>query len=577
MAGNGGLYPARPQQWVFPSVTPRPVGSLRLFPKVPLKLLAKVMRREILISELLSEVRVAILEEGKLAELWIDVPDRERRIGAIYLAKVRRIVQGINAAFLDIGLEQDAFLHFSDVAEEAVEEQVHWEEGEEESRAEVSGTAVRRQPRTAKTNGKPKAYPVFRTRRSGTVVIPLELGQKLLVQVMRDAYGQKGMRVTTRVTIPGHYLILAPFESGIGVSQKIANEDERRRLRFIVRSLLPADYGCIIRTAAQGQKAEVLQRELRWLLEEWRRVERQARLGGRPQLLRPEDPIYIEAVREFLAPDVERIFVDSRSIYRVLRQYLSRVAPEMLSRLELYTDKEPLFDRFGIESEIAQLHQRRVALPSGGSLVIDYTEAMTVIDVNTGRGMGDPSQESNALRTNLEAAREIARQVRLRDIGGIVLVDFIDLQQEKNRQLVYEELKRELSRDRAKTVVYPMTHLGMLPFTRQRVGRSVLEKLTEPCPTCQGSGRVYVGAVVVNSLERWLRNFRTHAREWRVQLHIHPHIARVLTRGLFSHRLRLMVRYRVWLRIHPDPRLPMDQFRCISLRRRRDITEEYRS
>ncbi|MDW8225339.1 MAG: Rne/Rng family ribonuclease [Bacteroidota bacterium] len=473
------------------------------------------MRREILVSELLSEIRVAVLEDGKLTELWIDVPERERLVGAIYLARVKRIVQGINAAFVDIGLEQDGFLHFSDVVE-SIEEPKGSAGESEESRVESPAAPVQQKVRPAKADGKPRGYPVFWTRRAGKVVIPLEPGRKLLVQVMRDAYAEKGVRVTTHVTIPGHYLVLAPFEGSIGISQRISDEEERRRLRRIVRALLPAEYGCIVRTAAQGQSAEALQRELRWLLDEWRRVERQARVGRKPQLLRPEDPIYIEVMREFLTPEVQRVLVDSRSVYRSLRQYLHRLAPDMLPRLELYTDREPLFDRFGVEAEVARLYQRRIPLPSGGSLVIDHTEAMTVIDVNTGRSIGDPSQETNALRTNLEAVREIARQVRLRDIGGIILVDFIDLQQEKNRQQVYEELKRELARDRAKTLVYPMTHLGMLPFTRQRIGRSILEKLTEPCPTCQGSGRVYAAAVIMNSLERWLKNFRTHSREWRV-------------------------------------------------------------
>ncbi|MCS7176941.1 MAG: Rne/Rng family ribonuclease [Candidatus Kapabacteria bacterium] len=534
------------------------------------------MRRQILIAELLSEIRVAVLEDGRLTELWIDVPDRERLVGAIYLGRVKRIVRGINAAFVDIGLPQDAFLHFSDVAESVAElTAAIQEEGQEESAS--STPAARQRIRSGRENGSPPSYPVFQTRRAGKVVIPLEAGQKVLVQVMRDAYAEKGVRVTTHVTIPGHYVVLSPLGSGVGVSQKITDEEERRRLRRVVRSVLPEDYGCIVRTAAQGQSPEVLQQELKWLLAEWQRIERQARTRRAPQLLRPEDPIYIEAMREFLSPEVERILVDSRPIYNALRQYLKRVAPGFLPRLELYTDKESLFDRFEIESEVARLYQRRVPLPSGGSLVIDHTEAMTVIDVNAGRSLSDPSQEINALRTNLEAAREIARQVRLRDIGGIVLVDFIDLQQERHRQQVYEELKRELARDRAKTVVYPMTHLGMLPFTRQRVGRNILEKLTEPCPTCQGSGRLYGSVVVLNSLERWLRNFRTHTREWRVLVRVHPTVARQLTQGIFSRRLRLMLRYRVWLRVQPEPRLPMDQFRCFSLRRQRDVTDEYRS
>jgi ribonuclease G len=534
------------------------------------------MARELLISALLSEVRIAVLEEGRLFELWVDEPERERLVGNIYVGRVKKIVQGLNAAFLDIGLPQDAFLHFSDVVE-SLEGLDAAEEDADSKAADAKVAAPPRPVRATKANGRNREYPTFWTRRSGRVTIPLEPQQRLIVQVMRDAYAEKGVRVTTHVTIPGHYFVLAPFDTGIGVSHKIGDEEERRRLRRLVRQLLPAEYGCIVRTAAQGQDTETLQRELRWLLQEWNQIEQQARKARPPQLLRREPPLYIEAVREFLAPELQRILVDSRPIYREIRQYLQRIVPQELHKLELYTDKEPLFDRFGIEAEVERLYQRRVPLPGGGSIVIDHTEAMVVIDVNAGRGMYDASQELNALRTNLEAAREIARQVRLRDIGGIVLVDFIDLQQERHRQQVYEELKRELARDRAKSVVYPMTHLGMLPFTRQRIGRSIVEKLSEPCPTCQGSGRLYVAAVLLNSIERWLRNFRTHSREWRLRLVVHPRIARQLCAGILSRRLRLMLRYRVWLHVAPDPNMPADQFRMISLRRNRDVTQEYRS
>ncbi len=534
------------------------------------------MTRELLISALLSEVRVAVLEEGRLFELWVDEPERERLVGNVYVGYIKKIVQGLNAAFLDIGLPQDAFLHFSDVVE-SLEGLDAAEEDADSKAADAKVAAPPRPVRATKANGRHRVYPTFWTRRSGRVTIPLEPQQRLIVQVMRDAYAEKGVRVTTHVTIPGHYFVLAPFDTGIGISHKIGDEEERRRLRRLVRQMLPAEYGCIVRTAAQGQDAEALQRELRWLLQEWSQIEQRARKARSPQLLRREPPLYIEAVREFLAPELQRILVDSRAIYREIRQYLQRIAPQTLHKLELYTDKEPLFDRFGIEAEVERLYQRRVPLPGGGSIVIDHTEAMVVIDVNAGRGMYDASQELNALRTNLEAAREIARQVRLRDIGGIVLVDFIDLQQERHRQQVYEELKRELARDRAKTVVYPMTHLGMLPFTRQRIGRSIVEKLSEPCPTCQGSGRLYAATVLLNSIERWLRNFRTHSREWRLRLVVHPRIARQLCAGILSRRLCLMLRYRVWLQVVPDPNMPSDQFRMISLRRNRDVTQEYRS
>jgi hypothetical protein len=273
------------------------------------------MARELLISALLSEVRIAVLEEGRLFELWVDEPERERLVGNIYVGRVKKIVQGLNAAFLDIGLPQDAFLHFSDVVE-SLEGLDTAEEDAGSKAADAKVAAPPRPVRATKANGRNREYPTFWTRRSGRVTIPLEPQQRLIVQVMRDAYAEKGVRVTTHVTIPGHYFVLAPFDTGIGVSHKIGDEEERRRLRRLVRQLLPAEYGCIVRTAAQGQDTETLQRELRWLLQEWNQIEQQARKARPPQLLRREPPLYIEAVREFLAPELQRILVDSRPIYR---------------------------------------------------------------------------------------------------------------------------------------------------------------------------------------------------------------------------------------------------------------------
>jgi len=535
------------------------------------------MTQVIYMSHSLDETRIAITENGELVEYFADIPDRERLVGSIFLGSVEKIVQGMNAAFIDIGLEQDAFLHFSDV-DTSLED--HYDTNDDTdgslvtTDAENLSVAARQALRLEHPQQRSRAKPTFRTKRSGEVVINLQPRQMVLVQVTREAYASKGVRVTTRITLPGRYVVLLPFENVIGISRKIDSPTERRRLRMLARRVLPPGAGCIIRTAAEHQTEHELQRDWESLLAKWRRIEQQLATRTKPGLLYREENIASSIVRDLLTPNVERIIVDSSRLYRTIETYLAETDPDLLPRLHLYRSSEPLFEHAGIASQLSLITARRISLPSGGTIVLDHTEAMLVVDVNTGRATSDAEQERNALRTNLEAAEAIARQLRLRDVGGIIIVDFIDMANPKHRQQLVERMRALVRRDRAKTVIYSITELGLLQMTRQRVRQNLFEWLTEPCPTCQGLGRISNRSSVVSRLDRWLGYYKRSGVERRLIIRAHPTVVTYLIDGSISRLVRLMVRHFLRLRLEPDPTLPQDCFRIISHRTGTDITAQ---
>jgi len=535
------------------------------------------MTQVIYMSHSLDETRIAITENGELVEYFADIPDRERLVGSIFLGSVEKIVQGMNAAFIDIGLEQDAFLHFSDV-DTSLED--HYDTNDDTdgslvtTDAENLSVAARQALRLEHPQQRSRAKPTFRTKRSGEVVINLQPRQMVLVQVTREAYASKGVRVTTRITLPGRYVVLLPFENVIGISRKIDSPTERRRLRMLARRVLPPGAGCIIRTAAEHQTEHELQRDWESLLAKWRRIEQQLATRTKPGLLYREENIASSIVRDLLTPNVERIIVDSSRLYRTIETYLAETDPDLLPRLNLYRSSEPLFEHARIASQLSLITARRISLPSGGTIVLDHTEAMLVVDVNTGRATSDAEQERNALRTNLEAAEAIARQLRLRDVGGIIIVDFIDMANPKHRQQLVERMRALVRRDRAKTVIYSITELGLLQMTRQRVRQNLFEWLTEPCPTCQGLGRISNRSSVVSRLDRWLGYYKRSGVERRLIIRAHPTVVTYLIDGSISRLVRLMVRHFLRLRLEPDPTLPQDCFRIISHRTGTDITAQ---
>ena len=530
------------------------------------------MVRRILINVTPSSQRIAITEDGKLAELFTEAPDSDNHIGNIYLGRVTKILQGMNAAFINIGLEQDAFLHFSDVDSSMEDASDDDDEDEDDTLAptvESSDVALR----TAKAIAK-KRLPTFATKRSGEITINLQPKQQVIVQVTREAYHQKGVRVTTKVGLTGRNVVLLPFDSSVGVSRKIQSGRERKRLRMAAREILPEGMGCIIRTAASGLDNHGVQHEFAALLETWKEVEDEVRKGVEPRLLHEEAGIAQGVIRDLFKDDVAQVVVDDRKLYRDVKAYIERTAPHLRGKVELYSESRPIFDTFGIERDVHQTHQRRVYLPSGGSIVIDHTEAMVVIDVNSGRASNEKTQENNAVKTNFEAAREVAKQLRLRDIGGMVLVDFIDMQQEENRKKLFNEMRYETQRDRAKTVIYPTTQLGIMQITRQRIRQSMAERTNEDCPLCFGTGKVQNPETTRNAIDRWLRMFRARTWKMRVTIKAHPYVVQFLQRNRMQSTAKWLRSYFLRVRLVEDNDLEAGEFLAL-LPNGKDVTKEY--
>ncbi|MBR9978250.1 MAG: Rne/Rng family ribonuclease [Bacteroidetes bacterium] len=529
------------------------------------------MQKEIIINASENAQRIAIIEDGTLAELFVESEEKGRMVGDIYLGTVAKVMEGIQAAFINIGLNQDAFLHYSDVGDAFRDFGAIT--GDQSDSAETDDEDEEEGKPVADTRGKRGRQPRRRQYRPSHV--QLTRGQEIVVQIFKEPVGNKGVRVTTEVALPGRFVVLMPFDNKIGVSRKINNFKEKRRLRRLVRGILPTGYGVIIRTVAEGRPEEVLRADLEALVASWREIERGLRKAQPPMMVYKDMNTSSSTMRDLFSEEVTRVAVDSRRLYREIRAYLNLVAPNKVDVLSYHGDRVPIFDAFGIEKQIQQSMSRKVWLKSGGYLIIEHTEAMKVIDVNSGRYAAKREQELNSLRTNLESAREIARQIRLRDLGGIIVIDYIDMDQEENKRKLVEEMRREMRRDRAKYTILPLTDFGLMQITRQRVRDSVQISLSDTCPTCQGTGRVLSKSAMLTQIERWFRRFRTQSKDMRLTLIVHPTMADFLTEGTFSHVNKLMLKYFVRIRIEAELSLGVDEFRVISRRRNRDITKEY--
>jgi ribonuclease G len=566
------------------------------------------LKREILINGSQRETRVAILEDDRLVELLVDRPDHRRTVGDIYLGRVEAVLPGIQAAFVDIGLEKSAFLHASDLLEPEEDEEPEEEEVEEVSVAEtpasqteatvveesVEAPSVERKPnwrsrdrRRRRNNGAAateRNEPGERRQReiSPRRALPniqdiLKKGQTLPVQVTKEPIGTKGCRVTAQISLPGRFLVYMPYASKVGVSRKIESREQRAKLREMVSKLLPKDAGgVIVRTVAEGVTEEHFRREIESLLALWKKINRKKTFVRRaPAVLQRETSLTRGIIRDLFSSKVDALHVDMKELYNEIEQYLQQIDPELMSRVQFYTEATPLFDKFDIESEIRDLFKARVELPTGGSLVIQPTEALISIDVNTGRYTGKKDPEKTILRTNLEAAREIARQIRLRDIGGIIVCDFIDMETRFNRDKVLQELRTHLGRDRARTKALAVSELGLVEMTRQRVRPSLWHSMTTDCPTCAGSGRVFTPEVVVRRLERALKRAGHERRERQLSVRLHPEVALYLLEDEPRLLQTLTKITGVDIELRDDPMMRLDEFRLMSRPAGRDVTDIY--
>ena len=504
---------------------------------------------------------MAILEDDRLVELLVDRPDARRSVGDIYLGRVEAVLPGIQAAFVDIGAEKSAFLHASDLVEDEDEDDPSEPGDEDDESGDGNGNG----------GGRGRSR-----RRLPNVADELKRGESKLVQVIKEPISTKGSRVTAQVSLAGRFLVYMPFASRVGVSRKIEGREQRTRLRELVGRLVPKDEGgWIIRTVADDLTEDRCKREIDHLLGIWKKIKRKAGSVRPPALLQRETSLTRGIVRDLFSDKVDSLLVDSRQLHNEISQYLSQIDPELQQRVHLYRDETPLFDEYDIEAEIRGLFQQRVELPTGGYLIIQPTEALTSIDVNTGRYTGKKDPESTILRTNLEAAREVARQLRLRDIGGIIVVDFIDMETRGNRDKVLQELRTHLGRDRARTKAFAVSELGLIEMTRQRVRPSLLQSMTEACPSCSGTGRVFRPEVVVRRMERSLKRAGADHKERQLAVRLHPDVALYLLEQEPNFLRQLEKATGLELEVRDDPMMRLDEFRMMAKPAGRDVTELY--
>lgn len=501
------------------------------------------MQRDVLVTVDEHETRIALLENSILTEYYFERHDSKRLTGNIYKGRVTSIVPGIDAAFLDIGLGRNSFLFVSDVFPPMTREDFDFNEEDEDTGSHIPDTDDERY----------LPPPSIRD--------VLKEGQEILVQVTREPIGAKGSRVSTCLSLPGRFLVLLPATDHVGISRRIGDAAERERLRKIAKSLVPSRMGLIVRTAGEGREAEAFRADMHFLMAQWERVQRVAESARAPALVHEEAVITHRLVRDILTGDVNRIVVDDRSLGDSLRDYMEAVLPEVARKVKIHDGPTDLFTQYGVEAQISGLRSKKVGLGSGGYLVIDETEALTVIDVNTGKYIGERNLEETVLATNLEAAGEIARQIRLRDLGGIIIVDFIDMQRPENRQLVLQQLETSLRNDRSRTEILDLTPLGLVEMTRKRVRKSLNRILSQPCPYCRGQGSILSSVTMMIRALRKLETMCEESTMKEIRLYIHPNLAARLIEERSEDIERLEKKYRKTIRVMPAPNLHFEDIR----------------
>lgn len=532
------------------------------------------MRKEIIINSTATQNRVAITEDGKLVDFFVDHLEKHRMVGNIYLGRVARVLPGIRAAFIDIGLKHDAFLHFSDIGDKLDEMK---EILDEEDDSDFEDDELLEKEQHAGVNEVKESPPAIHVKQveKERQIPKLKKSEDIVIQIIKEPVKDKGVRVSSSISIPGRFCVLLPFDNKIGVSKKIIDYRERRRLRRLARGILPKNCGLIIRTAAKDQEEKLLAADLHYLVNAWQETQKRIKEKTPPSIVYNDLSTTVSVIRDFFTPDVSKIFIDSKKIYRDIKDYVQFIQPELVEKVELYKGSRAIFDEFRIEEQIKGLMGRRVQLPSGGHVVIEHTEAMVVIDVNSGRYAAKKDQESNSLKTDLEAAREIVRQLRLRDIGGLIVVDFIDLEEEKNRKKVYDELKKEFKKDRAKIALLPMTEFGLMQITRERIRENILQSMHDVCPYCNGTGLITKQSNLIHEIEEWLKRYKHEGKYKSLTIRVHPSLADSLRKGKISILTRWRFRFIISIKVEQDEKINIQKFQILSTKTGEELTEEF--
>lgn len=509
------------------------------------------MKKEIVINSAPHEIRIAILEDGDLVEQLIERAESRRIVGNIYKGRVTSVKPGLQAAFVEVGLERAGFLHASDL----------FHGGLDASEADAPA------PRGRQV--------VQRNQKLPDIASALKVGDELLVQVTKESIGTKGPRLTADLSLPGRFLVLMPKGRHIGVSRKIEDRRERVRLKQILQKIRPDAGAFIIRTAAAKVAEDPLRQDVRYLHSLWQEIRKNAEELPALSLVHEDVGMVVGLIRDIFKNDVDRLIIDDKDDYRLLVKYVQTFAPQLKGRIKYYRESMPIFDHFEIEPEIKKSLDKRVWMKKGGYLVIEPTEALVSVDVNTGRFTGKKNQEETIFQTNMLAAREVSRQLRLRDFGGIIVIDFIDMENEANKKRVLAELRNHLKRDRARTKVFAVSGLGLIEMSRQRVRPSLLSQLSDPCPYCTGTGKVLSLETMSNRIERLAHRIGSATREKRLQIQANPTLALYLLEQRGEQFRELCRTFDLEINVMDDPALHLEQFRIVSLTSDRDLIAEF--
>lgn len=503
------------------------------------------MEKELLINSTSRDVEIALIEEGKLVELHRQKNNSRFSVGDIFLGRVKKLMPGLNAAFVDIGHPKDAFLHYTDLGPKLP------------SLISFTNKAVNDPSSTPKLDNFDLTKEIVKTGRIDKV---LGKRQYILVQILKEPISTKGPRLSCEITLPGRYLVLVPFSNAIAVSKKISNSDERKRLERLLISIKPKNFGIILRTAAEGRKVAVLHEEIRELLNKWQSIHDQMKSSKPPIKLLSELDKTSTLLRDILSEDFSNIVVNDKETFHGIKDYLHNIMPKKEGIVKLHKSNRTLFDDFGITKQIKSSFGKTSTMNSGAYIVIEHTEAMHVIDVNSGPKLSVKNQQEAVLTVNLEAAKEISRQVRLRDIGGLIIVDFIDMKVPDHKRLLVRKMREFMKNDSAQHTVLSLSKFGLMQITRQRVRPEVKINTTEVCPTCNGTGKIDASILLVDDINRDLEYIVRNRPKSKLKLRVHPYVYAYLKRGLKSEQVKWFLKYNKWIKIEEDHKYHLTKY-----------------
>ena len=503
--------------------------------------------KEIFINSSVAGNRIAILDNKELVELFLDTPDHRRMVGSIYKGKIQNVIPGMQAAFIDIGLDINAFLPFSEIGNSDSLKHLSFDDNDKKTKTKSSKKGLHEK---------------------------LKINDNILVQVIKEPFSGKGPRVTTDISIPGSLMVLVPNENYIGISRKINDRYEKRRLRQIAEKFKPKGFGLIIRTIAEGLDENHLLADFEKLQKTWKTIESKSESKKTSYAVYKDFDTSEQVIRDLFTSDIENLYIDNKPIYKKIHKYLKEVNHQRLDCLKLTPSNKYIFDIHNIDQQINKSFKRKVWMKSGAHLYIEHTEAMLVIDVNSGRYIGKKDHETNSLTINLEAAKEVAKQLRLRDIGGLIVIDFIDLNEHKNRLKVLREFKKYLKKDRAKVALTGFSDFGLLEMTRQRIRLDLVHTYKEECTTCNGAGLIFSKESMLIKIETWIKKFNSKFSDKRLIIYLNPIEANYILKEKKHFTKNFLFKKWMLITIKPNPELAINNFVVYSKKQRKDVTNE---